>query len=97
MQGEFRRRQGPHVFDEIAQMGIVVVPDGRFHGDGFLGDFQDLAHLVFRHVHFLRQSRWVGPGPGFLRSEEHTSELQSLMRRSYAVFWLKKKKTTSHT
>src|SRR3546814_2696261 len=26
------------------------------------------------------------------RSEEHTSELQSLMRSSYAVFWLKKKK-----
>src|SRR3546814_5575733 len=31
-----------------------------------------------------------------LRSEEHTSELQSLMRISYAVFCLKKKKTTKH-
>src|SRR3546814_4012213 len=31
--------------------------------------------------------------PAFLRSEEHTSELQSLMRISYAVFCLKKKKT----
>src|SRR3546814_6901100 len=30
------------------------------------------------------------------RSEEHTSELQSLMRISYAVFCLKKKKTTKH-
>src|SRR3546814_5193166 len=30
---------------------------------------------------------------GRLRSEEHTSELQSLMRISYAVFCLKKKKT----
>src|SRR3546814_11506435 len=29
---------------------------------------------------------------GFPRSEEHTSELQSLMRISYAVFCLKKKK-----
>src|SRR3546814_8045583 len=29
-----------------------------------------------------------------LRSEEHTSELQSLMRNSYAVFCLKKKKNT---
>src|SRR3546814_1876725 len=29
------------------------------------------------------------------RSEEHTSELQSLMRISYAVFCLKKKKTIS--
>src|SRR3546814_7611837 len=34
------------------------------------------------------------PAPG--RSEEHTSELQSLMRISYAVFCLKKKKHT-HT
>src|SRR3546814_1003484 len=33
----------------------------------------------------------VGNYPG--RSEEHTSELQSLMRISYAVFCLKKKKT----
>src|SRR3546814_1051399 len=30
------------------------------------------------------------------RSEEHTSELQSLMRISYAVFCLKKKKTTKN-
>src|SRR3546814_2924646 len=33
-----------------------------------------------------------------IRSEEHTSELQSLMRISYAVFCLNKKKTTlTHT
>src|SRR3546814_8248639 len=31
------------------------------------------------------------------RSEEHTSELQSLMRISYAVFCLKKKTHTKHT
>src|SRR3546814_7717248 len=31
------------------------------------------------------------------RSEEHTSELQSLMRISYAVFCLKKKKNQRHT
>src|SRR3546814_8500719 len=31
-----------------------------------------------------------------VRSEEHTSELQSLMRISYAVFCLKKKKTTTN-
>src|SRR3546814_6359974 len=34
------------------------------------------------------------PGRHALRSEEHTSELQSLMRISYAVFCLKKKKNT---
>src|SRR3546814_5844397 len=31
-----------------------------------------------------------------IRSEEHTSELQSLMRNSYAVFCLKTKKTEQH-
>src|SRR3546814_2129220 len=48
-----------------------------------------------------RRFRWVGSGhgpsdaPSFSssdRSEEHTSELQSLMRISYSVFCLKKKK-----
>src|SRR3546814_7169881 len=34
--------------------------------------------------------------PGTRRSEEHTSELQSLMRHSYAVFCLKKKTQTSN-
>src|SRR3546814_7131624 len=36
--------------------------------------------------------RQLRPGGIHLRSEEHTSELQSLMRISYAVFCLKKKK-----
>src|SRR3546814_1010450 len=39
--------------------------------------------------------RLARPGPqGEPRSEEHTSELQSQMRPSYAVFCLKKKNTT---
>src|SRR3546814_5982170 len=39
----------------------------------------------------------AGSGASYLgRSEEHTSELQSLMRISYAVFCLKKKKTTTN-
>src|SRR3546814_1592541 len=36
----------------------------------------------------------VAPGRWATRSEEHTSELQSLMRISYAVFCLKKKNNT---
>src|SRR3546814_1292663 len=41
----------------------------------------------------VRACRLGGGGqPGGARSEEHTSELQSLMRISYAVFCLKKKK-----
>src|SRR3546814_7844383 len=40
----------------------------------------------------------VARGPGSInwRSEEHTSELQSLMRISYAVFCLKKKNIQEH-
>src|SRR3546814_5345181 len=45
------------------------------------------------HPHFLtRPARAV-----LARSEEHTSELQSLMRISYAVFCLKKNTTQKHT
>src|SRR3546814_8726074 len=50
-------------------------------------------------VVFHRRQRIAAFGPGAaghaaaaLRSEEHTSELQSLMRTSYAVFCLKTKK-----
>src|SRR3546814_5551281 len=42
-----------------------------------------------RSVRILQPAGGVRPRP---RSEEHTSELQSLMRISYAVFCLKKKK-----
>src|SRR3546814_7355564 len=38
----------------------------------------------------------IATEPPLGRSEEHTSELQSLMRSSYAVFCLKKKKTTRY-
>src|SRR3546814_7823945 len=37
-----------------------------------------------------------GGGPVYIRSEEHTSELQSLMRSSYAVFCLKNNIQSTH-
>src|SRR3546814_10331166 len=46
----------------------------------------------FKNCRF--STRLQGPR---MRSEEHTSELQSLMRISYAVFCLKKKKTNIQT
>src|SRR3546814_7197663 len=46
---------------------------------------------VLRNRAFPRQQRARAILKGDLRSEEHTSELQSLMRISYAVFCLKKK------
>src|SRR3546814_6889582 len=54
------------------------------------------AVVVVEHVE-LAQLQVPGQrrGLGGDRSEEHTSELQSLMRISYAVFCLKKKKTTT--
>src|SRR3546814_8160597 len=42
----------------------------------------------------LTQHRTHSAVDHLIRSEEHTSELQSLMRISYAVFCLKKKKAT---
>src|SRR3546814_3869941 len=44
-----------------------------------------------------RSGTYVFPGQGVDRSEEHTSELQSLMRISYAVFCLKKTKNIKKT
>src|SRR3546814_1593050 len=46
-----------------------------------------VAEIIQNHGLIRRQL----VGPFQLRSEEHTSELQSLMRISYAVFCLKKK------
>src|SRR3546814_2066608 len=54
---------------------------------------RDEAHFEIKLVEFAR--RTIGTGVFVTkarRSEEHTSELQSLMRNSYAVFCLKKKK-----
>src|SRR3546814_2537992 len=48
---------------------------------------------------FFTRMRGQGPWVDLMRtrSEEHTSELQSLMRISYAVFCLKKKTTTNES
>src|SRR3546814_2604310 len=62
-------------------------PSLRYHrpgGPGAGGD--DGADGIRRHRHPGEQCRQL------LRSEEHTSELQSLVRISYAVFCLTKKK-----
>src|SRR3546814_1119385 len=43
-------------------------------------------------LRFALKNPWPGLIADMCRSEEHTSELQSLMRKSYAVFCLQKKK-----
>src|SRR3546814_8459729 len=58
----------------------------------------DLLLHRFRRGPLQHRLDFRGRQPGPPRSEEHTSELQSLMRISYAVFCLKKKKTkTKHS
>src|SRR3546814_7356735 len=48
-----------------------------------------------RHMDIICGQNMV-MGRTYIRSEEHTSELQSLMRISYAVFCLKKKNNTKN-
>src|SRR3546814_1963713 len=67
-----------------------------------LEEFRDLSQLgeqvVNELLHHVRDCVTEGASSVSLdaihRSEEHTSELQSLMRISYAVFCLKKNKNT---
>src|SRR3546814_4467252 len=67
-------------------LNVVVGIVGAFLGN-FLGSFFGMGASLdtFSPIGLL----WAFIG----RSEEHTSELQSLMRISYAVFCLKKKNT----
>src|SRR3546814_8969006 len=70
--------------------------DGQNQGDDADQDRSDIEHGA-------NVARRPGPGKSLSvrrrqhRSEEHTSELQSLMRISYAVFCLKKKKKKNHS
>src|SRR3546814_5980807 len=78
----------------FAQLGLLDLRSRRQHrleaavgadqlGRGFGADAGDARHIVDAVAH---QRQHLAK-----RSEEHTSELQSLMRISYAVFCLKKK------
>src|SRR3546814_3066556 len=71
----------------------VGLGDALGHDEGDVGgDLADrFQHQAVGHAQLHLEAALVDGGEG-LRSEEHTSELQSLMRISYAVFCLKKKK-----
>src|SRR3546814_3123261 len=53
--------------------------------------------IIQQPVQVVMQPAGTGESIWTKRSEEHTSELQSLMRISYAVFCLKKKNKKHHT
>src|SRR3546814_1275887 len=59
--------------------------------------YRDYVHAVRIQDHQSTQGYFVTLEFVFARSEEHTSELQSLMRISYAVFCLKKKTADTTT
>src|SRR3546814_7983126 len=96
-------------FTEPGELGLfidesqVALLEAQMAQKGFLTARQMAATFQMLRSYDLLWSRMVGeyllgtrPPINDLmtgRSEEHTSELQSLMRISYAVFFLKKKKT----
>src|SRR3546814_2792949 len=69
------------------QLREIERPDPEIHGPKALGGAPEAAATEDRSVP-AEAPRMVRP---LGRSEEHTSELQSLMRSSYAVFCLQKK------
>src|SRR3546814_5022319 len=73
--------------------GVVAVIAYRRRHQGWQIDRARLAASVNAPRPWLRVRSGGTQRAIALRSEEHTSELQSLMRISYAVFCLKKKNT----
>src|SRR3546814_7638900 len=67
--------------------------------EAWLAEDNEAVHIKFIDQTMVHFRRSVAPGAIFKRgrSEEHTSELQSLMRISYAVFCLKKKTYKQYT
>src|SRR3546814_6383796 len=76
----------------VAHWGATI----RLHGDSFDDARRFATELAAQHGYRLLSAFddpdvIAGQGTVGLRSEEHTSALQSLIRNSYAVFCLKKK------
>src|SRR3546814_6583945 len=87
---------------DVCSSDLLLVQHQRRRGDGRNGSRGNARHVGFPPGTLSAGSDQRGSGRAraapwrvfqfhSLRSEEHTSELQSLMRISYAVFCLKKK------
>src|SRR3546814_960973 len=95
-----------HKAIRIQEQGVVIAAGEIFdHSVERTGRGTETIPIGWRYqrkvlVQHIRARVWAVPiaqavarqNDSFSRSEEHTSELQSLMRISYAVFCLKKKK-----
>src|SRR3546814_2918905 len=72
----------PDIFADVTRADGIEVEALDRHGKPFVLEVDDLLATCIQHE--------------VDRSEEHTSDLQSLMRISYAVFCLKKTKVRPH-
>src|SRR3546814_10649647 len=76
---------------------LAHAPEGRrIYAIGDIHGHLDLLDGLLAQIFADERTGGVSGELIFLRSEEHTSELQSLMRISYAVFCLKKNKNKKH-
>src|SRR3546814_4731590 len=94
------------VLDQLADKRVAIVGTGAtaIQAVPYLGKYAKQLYVVQRTPSSIDErpnpptdtawAKTLQPGWQKARSEEHTSELQSLMRISYAVFCLKKKKKT---
>src|SRR3546814_1584654 len=89
-----RRYPDGRLSGPVPGKSVYIVPGGPHRRTGWMGLVRETAPAS-RLPTFpcsARYDRHNRDQAAMIRSEEHTSELQSLMRISYAVFCLKKKK-----
>src|SRR3546814_10706044 len=79
-----------HGADRLIDIVLSALPPGQHLAPGMAATYKRQA---FHAILDEEEERLTLAS----RSEEHTSELQSLMRISYAVFCLKKKEQSTHT
>src|SRR3546814_9968735 len=94
-----REDAGQQLFDDRPRPGRAradIVHAGRLDDLSAAGRRYHALHAIVSG-HLIPRGAPVDRLLGPVRSEEHTSELQSLMRISYAVFCLKKKKIKLQT
>src|SRR3546814_8556861 len=88
----------------MGEMGSMKLLYAGANNPNYAGQFDPRGLSIAQMLkdagyHTYMAGKWGigGVGPQGERSEEHTSELQSLMRISYAVFCLKKQNKNKHS